>query len=98
MIYFARLGKQKDGTYLVEFPELPGCFTEAKNKVEALENAKEALDGWLAANCDRNLKIHSPVQRKGNSYHPVEVDLNIAFAVQLRLLRAHMGVTQAEAA
>lgn len=98
MIYFAKLGKQKNGSYLVEFPELPGCLTEGKNKADALENAKEALDGWLAANCDRDLNIHVPVGRKGSAYHAVEVDLNIAFAVKLRLVRAHLGITQAEAA
>jgi predicted RNase H-like HicB family nuclease/DNA-binding XRE family transcriptional regulator len=98
MIYFAKLGKQKDGSYLVEFPELPGCLTEGKNKSEALANAKEALDGWLAANCDRDLNIHAPVSRKGSHYHAIEVDLNIAFAVKLRLLRAHLGLTQSAAA
>ncbi len=98
MIYFAKVGKQKDGSYLVEFPELPGCLTEGKSKADALENAKEALDGWLAANCDRDLSIHAPVNRKGSAYHPVEVDLNIAFAVKLRLVRAHLGMTQTEAA
>jgi DNA-binding XRE family transcriptional regulator len=87
MIYFAKLGKQKDGSYLVEFPELPGCLTEGKNKSEA-----------LAANCDRDLNIHAPVSRKGSHYHAIEVDLNIAFAVKLRLLRAHLGLTQSAAA
>ena len=98
MIYYAKIEKQKDGNYLVEFPELPGCVTEGKNKEDALKNAKEALDGWLAANCDRDLKIPSPTKRKGPPYFAVEVDLNIAFAVSLRLARAHLGLTQAQTA
>lgn len=98
MIYFAKLTKQKDGSYLVEFPELPGCLTEGRNKAEALRYAKEALDGWLEVNCDRNLNFHGPIRRKGPAFYPIEVDLNIAFSVQLRLLRAALGVTQAEAA
>lgn len=98
MVYFAKVKKQKDSSYLVEFPELPGCLTEGRNKVEALKNAKEALDGWLEVNCNHNLNIQAPVRRKGSAFYPIEVDLNIAFSVQLRLLRADLGVTQAEAA
>ena len=97
MIYYAKLSKQKEG-YLIEFTELPGCLTEGKTKESALKNAKEALNGWLAANCDRNLTIVLPVKRKGKSYSPIEVDLGVAFAISLRRSRAKDGLTQTQAA
>jgi len=98
MIYYAKLSKQKEGGFLVEFTELPGCLTEGKTKEAALKNAKEALNGWLAANCDRDLSIAPPAKRRGKNYSPVEVDLGVAFAISLRRSRAKYGLTQSQAA
>jgi antitoxin HicB len=97
MIYYAKLSKQKEG-YLVEFPELPGCLTEGKTKESALKNAKEALNGWLAAHCDRDLAIALPTKRTGKNFAAVEVDLSVAFAISLRRSRAQHGLTQTQAA
>ena len=98
MIYFAKIRKQKGGNWLVEFPDLSGCMTEGSTLEKALSSAREALNGWLASNCDRNLDIPNPVLRKGRSYHPIEVDLPISFAIRLRRLRARKGLTQLQAA
>ena len=35
--------------YVVRVPELPGCFTQGETVEEALENAREAIAGHLAA-------------------------------------------------
>ncbi|MBR4461667.1 MAG: type II toxin-antitoxin system HicB family antitoxin [Erysipelotrichaceae bacterium] len=35
------------GGYWVEFPDLPGCLTEGRNEVEAMEMAEDALGLWL---------------------------------------------------
>ena len=35
------------GGYWIEFPDLPGCFTQGENEVEAMEMAKDALSLWL---------------------------------------------------
>ncbi len=40
-------GEENEGGYWVEFPDLPGCFTQGENEVEALEMAKDALSLWL---------------------------------------------------
>ena len=92
MMYYARVKKQSGG-WLVEFPELPGCLTEGTTREDALINAGEALNGWLAANCDRDLDIPNPVSRKSRVYEAIEVDLPVAFAIRLRRLRAHKGLT-----
>lgn len=98
MTYYANLKKQKNGEWLVEFPELPGCLTEGSTKEKAIANAREALNGWLAANCDHHLEIPEPKPNRSKAACPVEVDLNVAFAIGLRRLRKNRGLTQAQAA
>jgi len=98
MIYYAKLSKQKDGLYLAEFPELEGCITEGKTKKETLINAKEALDGWLASNCDRELSVPKPRVRKSSLYHPVEVDVRVSFPIMLRRARKTRELTQKQVA
>ncbi len=98
MIYYAKLTKQKHKGFLIEFPELPGCFTEARNRKVALKNAREALNGWLAARCNYSLQIPTPVRHVERGFVPIKVDLNIAFAISLRRSRARLSLTQSEAA
>ena len=39
----------EDGAYIgVEFPDLPGCFTQADNLTQAIQAAKKALHCYLA--------------------------------------------------
>ena len=35
------------GGYWIEFPDLPGCFSQGENDAEALEMAKDALSLWF---------------------------------------------------
>ncbi|MGK5081810.1 type II toxin-antitoxin system HicB family antitoxin [Bdellovibrionota bacterium FG-1] len=98
MRYWAKIKQQKDKSYLVEFPELSGCLTEGASLDEALDCAKEALDGWLAARCDRELNIPKAVKRKGRGYYGIEVSLTVAFVIRLRRLRKKCGLSQTEVA
>ena len=41
------LEKDEAGYYVAEVPALPGCLSQGKTSEEALENVKEAIDGWL---------------------------------------------------
>ncbi len=95
MYYYAKIIKQPDKKYLVEFPEVDGCFTEGDSLKEALFSAKEALDGVLAVRCDYNLDIRPPKLYKKRNYYPIEVDLKIAFAISLRSMRMKKGLSQA---
>ena len=36
-----------DQIFVVSVPELPGCMTHGHTYEEALQNAKEAIAGWL---------------------------------------------------
>jgi predicted RNase H-like HicB family nuclease len=38
-----------DGGYVVYVPALPGCATQGRTYEEAAKNAKEAIEGYVAA-------------------------------------------------
>lgn len=95
MIYFAKITKESSKSFLVEFPELEGCYTEGTNIKDAIKNAKEALNGWLASNCDREFNIPEPKKRKSTNHYPIDVDLSISFAIMLRKIRKEKKLSQA---
>ena len=39
--------KDEAGYYVVEVPALPGCLSQGKTYEEAIDNIKEAIEGWL---------------------------------------------------
>lgn len=39
--------KDEAGYFVAEVPALPGCLSQGKTRKEALENIKEAIEGWL---------------------------------------------------
>jgi predicted RNase H-like HicB family nuclease len=39
--------KDEAGYFVAEVPALPGCLSQGKTREEALENIKEAIEGWL---------------------------------------------------
>ena len=36
------------GGYLIRFPDLPGCISDGETPEEAIENGKDALEGWIS--------------------------------------------------
>ena len=97
MIYYAKITKQHR-TYLVEFPDAPGCLTEGNNLNNAKANAIEALEGWLEARCDHNLDIPEPKKRTGRYHYSVQVSVQLEFAIALRKLRKRRKLTQSQVA
>lgn len=45
--YKILLRKEEDGAYTVIVPSLPGCLTFGHSVEEALEMAKEAIEGFI---------------------------------------------------
>ena len=45
--YKILLRKEEDGTYTVIVPSLPGCLTFGHTVEDALEMAKEAIEGFI---------------------------------------------------
>ena len=89
------------GSYLVEFPGLEGCLTEGSSLLEAVENAKEALDGWLESNYTRNIKVKEPDEclklalkkKKNKSDELVTIPMSsvLALAYLMRFSRKNDG-------
>ena len=42
-----KTGSPSAGYFVTEVPALPGCLSQGKTQEEALENIKEAIEGWL---------------------------------------------------
>ena len=43
----AHIEKDESGYYVAEVPAFPGCLSQGKTLIEAKENIKEAIKGWL---------------------------------------------------
>ena len=39
----------EDGGWVAEIPSLPGCASQGETKEEALQNARNAMEDWIAA-------------------------------------------------
>jgi predicted RNase H-like HicB family nuclease len=46
--------KDEDGIFVAECPILPGCVSQGKNRIEALDNIHDAIEGYL-----ESLKKHN---------------------------------------
>ena len=47
----------EEGGYSVIVPWLPGCVTQGETVEEALSNAREAIEGYIAAEADRSEEV-----------------------------------------
>jgi len=88
----------EDKSYLVEFPDLPGCLTEGATLEEAKQNAKEALTGYLSSVFERNLKIPDPSALKGKNIYGIEPGPEVTVPILLRKLRETKKLTQGDIA
>ncbi len=52
--------KDDSGYYVAEVPALPGCVSQGRTILEAKENIKEAIQGWIQVMNDkaRRQKAH----------------------------------------
>lgn len=41
------LEQGEDGWFVVSVPALPGCISQGRTREEAVNNIKEAAEGWL---------------------------------------------------
>ena len=60
LIFYLAVFHKDEDSYLVEFPDLKGCFTRGKDMEEAYNNAKEALGLYL----DKDGDLHDRVINK----------------------------------
>ena len=53
MKYRVYLEQDEDGVFVVSCPALPGCVSQGRTRSEAIENIREAIEGYL-----RSLRKH----------------------------------------
>ena len=54
MKYRTEIEQDENGTFVVECPSLPGCISQGKTRQEALDNIKDAINGYI-----ESLKKHN---------------------------------------
>jgi len=84
--YPATVQAQQDGTFLVQFLDLPDTFTEGHTKEEALFNATEVLSAMLAWRLDEAQDVPAP-SLKVKGAHYIAPDAKTQAAMLLRLAR-----------
>jgi predicted RNase H-like HicB family nuclease len=47
----------EDGFWVAECPSLPGCISQGKTREEAIQNIREAIQGYIAALEDDGLQV-----------------------------------------
>lgn len=69
--YFAVITREKGGErFEVEFPGLAGCVTFGENFADAVEMARDALDGWLEVSAEHGDVIPDTVDPYGTGAVP----------------------------
>jgi predicted RNase H-like HicB family nuclease len=58
-VYPAIFHQNKDESYTITYPDLPGCISEGKNLGNAMYMAQSALTQWISYLVDKKQKIPS---------------------------------------
>lgn len=82
--YPVKLTKQKEGGYLVQFPDLPEAITQGENIEDALNEAMDCLEEAIAHRIAKKLEIPVPSPRKRCKY----IALHTTFAAKTALYTA----------
>ncbi len=53
--------QDEDGVFIAQCPNLPGCITQGITRKEALENIKDAIDGYIFSLKKHNEPIPAPI-------------------------------------
>lgn len=89
----ATVEEQRDGTFLVQFLDLPDTFTEGQTKEEALFNSVEVLSAMLAWKLENSNEIPAPTQKVKGAYY-IAPDAKTQAAILLRLARGERSLSE----
>jgi len=64
MKYRIIIEQDEDGIFVAECPSLPGCVSQGKTRSEAVENIKDAIQGYLESLKKHNEPIPLPIQEE----------------------------------
>lgn len=64
MKYRVRIEQDEKGMFAAECPNLPGCISQGKTRIEAIKNIKDAIDGYLASLKKHDEPIPLPIEEE----------------------------------
>ncbi len=80
-----RLSKSDGGGYLVEFPDLPGCYADGDTIEEALIEAESAMNSWIAAAKEFKEEVPQPEKFSGQWRMRVPKSLHAALTKRAKV-------------
>ncbi len=83
-IYPVTLTQQREGGYLVEFPDLPEAITQGETREDALQEAADCLEEAIANRIAMKLEIPVPGKAKKNQ-HSISLHTTMAAKAALYL-------------
>lgn len=64
MKYQVQISQDEYGVYIGECPSLPGCISQGKIRAEALENIRNAIQGYIESLKKHNEPIPPPISEE----------------------------------
>lgn len=64
MHYRILIEQDEDGVFISTCPALPGCISQGDTRAEAVENIKDAIEGYLASLEKHGDAIPPPIQEE----------------------------------
>ena len=86
--YLVKLTKQKEGGYLVEFPDLPEAITQGESVEDALTEATDCLEEAIANRISLKLPIPE-VKRVTGRQHSASLPATLAAKAALYITMRH---------
>ncbi|MGK5086706.1 type II toxin-antitoxin system HicB family antitoxin [Bdellovibrionota bacterium FG-2] len=84
--------------FSVEFPDLPGCFSDGATFEEARENAREAVSLYLEEARDPKWEVPEPRVRQGKELEWITPSEDVAIPLMIRQARLKHGLSQRDLA
>ncbi|MGA3066235.1 MAG: type II toxin-antitoxin system HicB family antitoxin [Tepidisphaeraceae bacterium] len=70
-------GENGEGSFWVEVPALPGCYTQGKTVEQCMERAREAIEGYLESLAKLGEPIPEEPEREDAVIGKVQVRLRV---------------------
>jgi antitoxin HicB len=62
------LSEAEGGGWMITYPDLPGCVSDGATEAEAIENGRDAMEGWLAVAKEMGHPIPKPSSHMQQDY------------------------------
>lgn len=79
------LSKDEGGGFFIEYPDLPGCYSDGETVLEARENGREAAFCWLETAIEDKEMIPAPGSSSSIEHYSGRLSQRVPKSVHLRL-------------